>query len=854
MENLNLTQRLKNYCCSFLACLLFASVLNAQTISFSYTGLLQNYTVPAGVTSIVIETFGAQGKSAQVGQIGGLGARMKGTFAVTPGDQLLILIGGEGTWSGVGSGGGGGGTFVVKINPSSLDVITAGPYAGTKVTPLIISGGGGGTRAGAAANGNPGVLLNNGTTGSCSNVTGGGGINASTLGMGGAAPCVSWGSGGGGFRGNGANDANLGTGGFSFLNGGVGGAMNCSAGGIYGGFGGGGSGGGCWGGGGGGGYTGGDGGLIAGGGGSYNTGTSQNNASGVKLGNGFATITPANIAPMIIPQPDMTLNENPGLCGANVNYSVMATGVPIPTITYSIAPGSFFPVGTTMVIATATNTMGTDTDTFNITVIDNIAPIVLTQDIAAYLNTSGNVSISAVSVNNGSGDECGLDTLTLDNSAFNCSNIGPNTVTLTATDVHGNMSSNTATVTVVDSIAPTIVCEGDILATANSVDCMAIVTWNSPIVNDNCSYTVSSTHNSGSQFPIGTTIVTYTVTDASGNAAHCSFNVMVTPSALEASTVLKTYIGGYSISCHGNKDGEATVNVTGGCLPYTYHWNTVPVQTTATASNLGAGSYTVIVTDINGQSISLTVTLTEPAVLVANAGPNTTVYYGYSPKACTTLMGVVSGGTTAYTYSWSNGATTANTTVCPTSTTCYQLNVTDTNGCKAHDKVVVCVVNVRCAAGGNAIVKGTGNKVMICHKTGNSVRKTLCISASDVPSHLAHGDILGECGTDSSCNNPTVHSRIVANDSVIQFNNLNVYPNPFSNTTTLEFTATASEQTRVEIIDLTGAVIAVIYNGNTENGENYRFEVDSSNWNSNIYVARIVSNNNVQNVKLILTR
>ncbi|MEY3417575.1 MAG: hypothetical protein RL060_1687, partial [Bacteroidota bacterium] len=44
MENLNLTQRLKNYCCSFLACLLFASVLNAQTISFSYTGLLQNYT------------------------------------------------------------------------------------------------------------------------------------------------------------------------------------------------------------------------------------------------------------------------------------------------------------------------------------------------------------------------------------------------------------------------------------------------------------------------------------------------------------------------------------------------------------------------------------------------------------------------------------------------------------------------------------------------------------------------------------------------------------------------------------------------------------------------------------------
>ncbi|WP_337225290.1 hypothetical protein, partial [Proteus terrae] len=65
----------------------------------------------------------------------------------------------------------------------------------------------------------------------------------------------------------------------------------------------------------------------------------------------------------------------------------------------------------------------------------------------------------AAQVNNGSSDNCSIATIALDKTAFDCSNVGANTVTLTVTDVNGNSSSATATITVVDNIAPTAVAQ-----------------------------------------------------------------------------------------------------------------------------------------------------------------------------------------------------------------------------------------------------------------------------------------------------------------------------------------------------------------------------------------------------------
>ena len=60
----------------------------------------------------------------------------------------------------------------------------------------------------------------------------------------------------------------------------------------------------------------------------------------------------------------------------------------------------------------------------------------------------------------------------------------------------------------------------DINQTADSGDCEAVVTWTAPTADDNCSATLSSTHNPGDSFNVGTTTVTYTATDAAGNSVH----------------------------------------------------------------------------------------------------------------------------------------------------------------------------------------------------------------------------------------------------------------------------------------------------------------------------------------------
>ena len=75
-------------------------------------------------------------------------------------------------------------------------------------------------------------------------------------------------------------------------------------------------------------------------------------------------------------------------------------------------------------------------------------PVVITQNVTVYLNANGQASISAAQINNGSTDDCGIATISVSPLSFNCSNVGANTVTLTVTDIHGNVATATAIVTV----------------------------------------------------------------------------------------------------------------------------------------------------------------------------------------------------------------------------------------------------------------------------------------------------------------------------------------------------------------------------------------------------------------------
>src|SRR5881394_4009110 len=82
----------------------FPVSLFAQTTVFSYTGSLQSYTVPDGITSLDVKLWGAGGND-----WGGGGAFISGSLAVTPGEVLSILVGGGGGTGPIGSGAFGGG-------------------------------------------------------------------------------------------------------------------------------------------------------------------------------------------------------------------------------------------------------------------------------------------------------------------------------------------------------------------------------------------------------------------------------------------------------------------------------------------------------------------------------------------------------------------------------------------------------------------------------------------------------------------------------------------------------------------------------------------------------------------------
>jgi hypothetical protein len=106
--------------------------------------------------------------------------------------------------------------------------------------------------------------------------------------------------------------------------------------------------------------------------------------------------------------------------------------------------------------------------------------------------------------------------------------VGTTTVTCTVTDPCGGFVECSFDVTVEDTEPPSITCSDDITVFNDPGTCGAIVPYPDPVVSDNCpGATVVCSPASGSFFPLGTTTVTCTATDAAGNTSTCSFNVRV---------------------------------------------------------------------------------------------------------------------------------------------------------------------------------------------------------------------------------------------------------------------------------------------------------------------------------------
>ncbi len=170
---------------------------------------------------------------------------------------------------------------------------------------------------------------------------------------------------------------------------------------------------------------------------------------------------------------------------------------------------------------------------------------------------------------------------------------------------------------------------------------------------------------------------TATVTDANGCTAQGQVTVNE-PSALSASA------SATDASCNGVCDGSVTVSGSGGTPPYAYSW-TGGLGGGGTHNNVCAGSYTVTVTDANGCTTQVSVTVNEPAAIFLNAASIDASCNGVCDGSVTALA---TGGTPPFSYSWTGGLGGGGThnNVCAGS---YSVTATDANGCTAQATVTV---------------------------------------------------------------------------------------------------------------------------------------------------------------------
>ena len=235
-------------------------------------------------------------------------------------------------------------------------------------------------------------------------------------------------------------------------------------------------------------------------------------------------------APAVTPPVNVSVNTDPGTCGATPNIGTPtvsdACGAQAPTTN---APG-VIPVGVTTVLWRVEDDHGNVTlKKQTVTVTDNTAPLLTVPAAVAVDAPANQCGISRGLVDLGPVSATDNCPVTISNNAPSFFPLGATVVTWSAVDPSGNLTTVNQTVTVVDQTPPAIFAPGDLLLAADIGTCERLgtnVDLGTATANDNCTAVVV-TNNKLTVFPIGETIVTWTATDGNGNSAIAIQKVVI---------------------------------------------------------------------------------------------------------------------------------------------------------------------------------------------------------------------------------------------------------------------------------------------------------------------------------------
>ncbi len=169
-----------------------------------------------------------------------------------------------------------------------------------------------------------------------------------------------------------------------------------------------------------------------------------------------------------------------------------------------------------------------------------------------------------------------------------------------------------------------------------------------------------------------------TVSDVTGCTSFETVTIQEAPavSATSAETM---------VNCGGQSDGTSTITALGGIGGFTYNWSaSAGNQSTVMATGLAAGIHNVTVADGFNCQEYLTITITEPTPIIFSAAGTDISCFGFSDGIISTS---ISGGTTPYTYLWSNGSTTQN--INGLGVGIYQVTVEDVTSCTSAQSIML---------------------------------------------------------------------------------------------------------------------------------------------------------------------
>lgn len=363
---------------------------------------------------------------------------------------------------------------------------------------------------------------------------------------------------------------------------------------------------------------------------------------------------------------------------------------------------------------------------------------------------------------------------------------------------------------------------------------------------------------SNSVFTPGVTWIDFPNNPFSGWANSEAYNLpvayIIRPNVRQACPTYALTFSVNDANC-GATDGSATVNISGGGGPFTYAWSNA--QTTQTATNLGAGSYTVTITDANGCSEVGNATVGNIGGPQGTATATDVTCNGDSDGTATITP---SGGSTPYTYAWSSGGSTQTITGLAAGT--YTVTVTDAQGCILNGGSVT-VGEPTAIANANTVtdesVMGANDGAITAAGSGGTGALTYAWTGPNgytgsgaSISGLEPGAYVLTITDANGCtftDNITVQAGPVGINDPVDGALVEIYPNPNNGIFTLNVETVNTEDIRIEIYDMVGQII---YSDNVDGTRQYQKEVNLNDMAAGSYLLKISHGEKTKMRKLVI--